>query len=155
MFLLILVSVRSEPSPKSFTFHNVSINTNSAQHILGGTCLFTFHNVSINTVFAYPFLQSIRTLHSTMFLLIQIADNVFPFSVVSLHSTMFLLIRAFRWWLRPLSCFTFHNVSINTYLSVKSLMCAPFFTFHNVSINTHRRFSTPLHYYLYIPQCFY
>ena len=98
--------------------------------------IFTFHNVSINTVFAYPFLQSIRTLHSTMFLLIQIADNVFPFSVVSLHSTMFLLIRAFRWWLRPLSCFTFHNVSINTYLSVKSLMCAPFFTFHNVSINT-------------------
>ena len=54
-----------------------------------------------------------------------------------LHSTMFLLIQELTFPPgRKISTFTFHNVSINTYLP--SFYSSPnnVFTFHNVSINT-------------------
>ena len=55
--------------------------------------LFTFHNVSINTDFLHKLSVSFASLHSTMFLLIQITN---------FHSAICTII------------FTFHNVSINT-----------------------------------------
>ena len=56
-----------------FTFHNVSINTVynfCSDHIRN---LFTFHNVSINTRTTGRGCWGIRSLHSTMFLLILVA----------------------------------------------------------------------------------
>ena len=77
--------------------------------------LFTFHNVSINTDFLHKLSVSFASLHSTMFLLIQITN---------FHSAICTII------------FTFHNVSINT--AAPRLVRSPedCFTFHNVSINT-------------------
>ena len=66
--------------------------------------------------YSWCWLFSKSSLHSTMFLLIQ---NQFGFQYMkdfTLHSTMFLLIPfmpAIR--VSVLSCFTFHNVSINTF----------------------------------------
>ena len=120
-----------------FTFHNVSINSQSTKErlyryvvnlhstmfllILEG-CVdkdteffkFTFHNVSINSKSNLPALPVETYLHSTMFLLIPI---IFCYTVTDLnhlHSTMFLLI--LRSWQRLMIrfIFTFHNVSINS-----------------------------------------
>ena len=76
-----------------FTFHNVSINTVFTGETETLKDLFTFHNVSINTDFLHKLSVSFASLHSTMFLLIQITN---------FHSAICTII------------FTFHNVSINT-----------------------------------------
>ena len=98
-----------------FTFHNVSINTVFTGETETLKDLFTFHNVSINTDFLHKLSVSFASLHSTMFLLIQITN---------FHSAICTII------------FTFHNVSINT--AAPRLVRSPedCFTFHNVSINT-------------------
>ena len=117
---------------------------------------FTFHNVSINTTYDLIILYHRYYLHSTMFLLIPLMKNgtfsglgKFTFHNVSintmdrifedmlrfyLHSTMFLLIRIRHGRDSTGSRFTFHNVSINTYSLV------PFFS---------------ITMFIYIPQCFY
>ena len=107
-----------------FTFHNVSINTDPNfwnNHCL--TC-FTFHNVSINTVLHLQPRQPRSTLHSTMFLLIQIFLSICGgVSIV----------------------FTFHNVSINTEPVRIPIHEGFHFTFHNVSINTRAPHSPIIH----------
>ena len=160
MFLLIRRFPESWKSfLDTFTFHYVSINTNIVFGFATDFCNFTFHYVSINTKLPISVPQSEKTLHSTMFLLIQplFPPRSCPFQ--TLHSTMFLLI--------PIkdivsytgfSNFTFHYVSINTAarewrrISERSLHSTMFllipsgcgiislsvinFTFHYVSINT-------------------
>ena len=55
-----------------FTFHNVSINTKRGCETWQKDIIFTFHNVSINTGKALLVLpEEYFTLHSTMFLLIR------------------------------------------------------------------------------------
>ena len=68
-------TVQTQPGilPMSdFTFHNVSINTSEtmAKQYVG--TFFTFHNVSINTRNFKVNLIFTQSLHSTMFLLIQV-----------------------------------------------------------------------------------
>ena len=99
----------------NFTFHNVSINTQSYSFLVTLLSFFTFHNVSINT--------DKRRQHF--------------FQLISLHSTMFLLIQTGKQGnICAFITFTFHNVSINTTLLRILLSHTPDFTFHNVSINT-------------------
>ena len=98
-----------------FTFHNVSINTVFTGETETLKDLFTFHNVSINTDFLHKLSVSFASLHSTMFLLIQITN---------FHSAICTII------------FTFHNVSINTTMCESWGCWTMIFTFHNVSINT-------------------
>ena len=76
---------------------------------------FTFHYVSINT--GYPVKSTLcrYTLHSTMFLLIQLLRG--HFGVISPD-------------------FTFHYVSINTLIARTIIWLYLIFTFHYVSINT-------------------
>ena len=57
---------------KSFTFHDVSINTVLVALFMIQIQDFTFHDVSINTKTAYQQSDSLLTLHSTMFLLIPV-----------------------------------------------------------------------------------
>ena len=73
-------------------------------------------------------------LHSTMFLLkpAEIASDLAV--LASLHSTMFLLKPDYVYRDIQVRSFTFHNVSIKTFLSA---------------------FSDPHSLFLYIPQCFY
>ena len=77
----------------SFTFHNVSINTENPDVSGVDFQNFTFHDVSINTKRAYGCFFKKSSLHSTMFLLIPTAAFN-PSSVIS--------------------SFTFHDISINT-----------------------------------------
>ena len=93
MFLLIREALDREVSFVNFTFHNVSINTDTVAPKSRVVLSFTFHNVSINTNIVNTILKRYITLHSTMFLLIQVDtanDSRNP------------------------GIFTFHNVSINT-----------------------------------------
>ena len=76
----------------NFTFHNVSINTNTTENDMTDYQCFTFHNVSINTA----------------------ACRQISTACISLHSTMFLLILETLQFAIHCSIFTFHNVSINT-----------------------------------------
>ena len=57
-------------APVSFTFHNVSINSQKVQWIKKVQKSFTFHNVSINSIAAEMVIAPVKHLHSTMFLLI-------------------------------------------------------------------------------------
>ena len=77
---------------------------------------FTFHYVSINTPCEMGHnLPGYRTLHTTMFLLIQIPDRDPDLTASPLHSTMFLLIRLGRSHIpNSFVSFTFHYVSIYT-----------------------------------------
>ena len=99
-----------------FTFHNVSINTETRKqklrrcysHLHSTMFLliqtvrffpmchlkrFTFHNVSINTIRTTNSYSMQYNLHSTMFLLIRWHYITILINIVYLHSTMFLLIR--------------------------------------------------------------
>ena len=77
----------------TFTFHYVSINTVGGTGGEGGADIFTFHYVSINTKLASIHSHNMRTLHSTMFLLIHGVDSTQAMAgLKTLHSTMFLLI---------------------------------------------------------------
>ena len=44
----------------SFTFHNVSINSDSNGRLLCGAAAFTFHNVSINSILQFPYVLSLN-----------------------------------------------------------------------------------------------
>ena len=72
MFLLILIAVKLLLGLQAFTFHDVSINTDTTQSRKDSVLNFTFHDVSINTVLLFFFLQNFIALHSTMFLLIPV-----------------------------------------------------------------------------------
>ena len=50
MYLLIQIEELKEELYSLFTFHNVSINSEIATHILLVITQFTFHNVSINSL---------------------------------------------------------------------------------------------------------
>ena len=81
---------------------------------------FTFHYVSINTSNVLQVQPIFQTLHSTIFLLIQIRPPK---------------MRAYGFF------FTFHYVSINTRMATQEDFDKFYFTFHYVSINT--RMLTP------------
>ena len=73
MFLLILIAVKLLLGLQAFTFHDVSINTDTTQSRKDSVLNFTFHDVSINTLARR--VQGVKkeiTLHSTMFLLIPV-----------------------------------------------------------------------------------
>ena len=179
MFLLILAFVQKQLSAASFTFHNVSINTQQHEWTVRKKRVFTFHNVSINTSVSGSPAASDSSLHSTMFLLIPSAVIARASVCASLHSTMFLLIQSSGTGENPYLfslhstmflliprdhsnrgkseiSFTFHNVSINTDWADQHFITKNYFTFHNVSINTpfHKRLYKRIS-SLYIPQCFY
>ena len=95
MFLLIRFAAAClSVSPIVFTFHNVSINTDSLVNSFDDVFCFTFHNVSINT---HRYAPSYK----------EIAD--FTFHNVSINTELVKKMRM------SISSFTFHNVSINTY----------------------------------------
>ena len=50
MFLLILIAVKLLLGLQAFTFHDVSINTDTTQSRKDSVLNFTFHDVSINTL---------------------------------------------------------------------------------------------------------
>ena len=135
MFLLIPAPRILTTYPPFFTFHNVSINTNS---------------IHLVQVVHLP-------LHSTMFLLIRKLTRFkinpvfsFTFHNVSIN-TIFTATTNFL-----ISSFTFHNVSINTTSKTSRCNNNVIFTFHNVSINTDGADAIILETIpLYIPQCFY
>ena len=77
-----------------FTFHDVSINTDSTPNKTAAKSFFTFHDVSINTRCCFRHI---------------------PWSINALHSTMFLLILRILQLSDCSSGFTFHDVSINTF----------------------------------------
>ena len=101
-----------------FTFHYVSINTETYRKWNQEIYRFTFHYVSINTQVPEIYHDPVETLHSTMFLLIQPWHHRKP---------------------RHHRNFTFHYVSINTDVSGWIICRSPSFTFHYVSINTGNR----------------
>ena len=152
-FVILIVSLL-----KNFTFHNVSINTGTAERYKQSAETFTFHNVSINTVITtLKSCMILKTLHSTMFLLI-LRENLeklecclnFTFHNVSINTMMK------RWDWQLLISFTFHNVSINTESEPRASAFHSYFTFHNVSINTTDvALEAKSDMLLYIPQCFY
>ena len=72
MFLLILIAVKLLLGLQAFTFHDVSINTDTTQSRKDSVLNFTFHDVSINTSFTAMKCQPHSSLHSTMFLLIPV-----------------------------------------------------------------------------------
>ncbi len=117
-----------------FTFHYVSINTCRVFCIASTTSFFTFHYVSINTMCIWILPDGYRTLHSTMFLLIQTASQISELMKAALHSTMFLLIPA------PLN----HRLILPYY----TIFCRPwyFLSFYLFRYNTvHRK-----HYFAYV-----
>ena len=92
MFLLILDGNIIHDLNITFTFHDVSINTKIAQ--MPVNTVFSLHSTMfllilgrVLCVLAYG-----RPLHSTMFLLIRHSINVSGSVFSALHSTMFLLI---------------------------------------------------------------
>ena len=72
MFLLILIAVKLLLGLQAFTFHDVSINTDTTQSRKDSVLNFTFHDVSINTDCSISAKPSVLPLHSTMFLLIPV-----------------------------------------------------------------------------------
>ena len=157
MFLLILiVSGLWLWHWKTFTFHNVSINTMIPFQMMQDAINFTFHNVSINTWQRLLLQFWNPSLHSTMFLLILWQLPRANISDITLHSTMFLLIRGSTTGIvTSVSSFTFHNVSINTrddrarYHRKKTLHSTMFLLILLDSL------FCAFGYLLYIPQCFY
>ena len=123
------------PAPDNcFTFHNVSINTDDCDYSKAETKYFTFHNVSINTVKRFDNRLCKFALHSTMFLLIPLTLPSVASDYLSLHSTMFLLIRFRR------------SAESGTGLSLHSTMFLLIrFTYYKDEKGG----------ILYIPQCFY
>ena len=99
----------------SFTFHNVSINTENPDVSGVDFQNFTFHDVSINTLSSTHSKSRVVPLHSTMFLLIQKTGSA------TITATYL---------------FTFHDVSINTSRQYQEAQYLLDFTFHDVSINT-------------------
>ena len=97
---------------------------------------FTFHYVSINTQSHSFLMLCFHTLHSTMFLLILLRCLLLSFLQLSLHFTMFLLILPVDPVDLASTLFTFHYVSINTRSDQHRGKCRTDFTFHYVSINT-------------------
>ena len=72
-----------------------------------------------------------------MYLLIRSENAGSFYKQVHLHSIMYLLIRpSILFFQIFVPLFTFHNVSINSHLSVYYFKLFNVFTFHNVSINS-------------------
>ena len=106
---------------------------------------FTFHNVSINSPpQVLRLLSHYLNLHSIMYLLIHDADSSRLIAPADLHSIMYLLIRFNHVRLKVMIKFTFHNVSINSYLGKHAAGVAVVFTFHNVSINSKSGFKSAI-----------
>ena len=136
MFLLIrwkhwLTGARTS----TFTFHNVSINTDTQKFAFLFEFEFTFHNVSINTEEGTTFQQMQQNLHSTMFLLIRwhIQKKI-----------------VFALW------FTFHNVSINTMIQIAGISVLDPNLHSTMFLLIQQRLKREQsHTAIYIPQCFY
>ena len=111
----------------------------------------------ILVVVAENYLKNILPLHSTMFLLIQWPSCYYKNSICSLHSTMFLLIRSrVRLPVQPYSALHSTMFLLIPWLTRTMFSICSNFTFHNVSINTRLSLRIQLHgRFLYIPQCFY
>ena len=58
-----------------FTFHYVSIKTESSSNVVLSTVLFTFHYVSIKTILLMTEQVGLMNLHSTMYLLKRMASK--------------------------------------------------------------------------------
>ena len=93
MYLLILFRFLEILFSSSFTFHNVSINSQISFQYLSFFFPFTFHNVSINSRAFEKCCCFIRDLHSIMYLLIQKGLSSPMSDFMYLHSIMYLLIR--------------------------------------------------------------
>ena len=102
---------------KGFTFHYVSISTDSVHSGGGGSLPFTFHYVSISTEQEINEDTDILHLHSTMYLFQPESLSEIRNVPYYLHSTMYLFqpVRNVRVLEMPL--FTFHYVSISTLIS--------------------------------------
>ena len=138
MFLLI----HYHAPKKCMTYHNLHstmflLIQKDIQHIKKKIALFTFHNVSINFLMRTMWMIHHLYLHSTMFLLIHGIPEDFVELYLYLHSTMFLLIHPTgTGTIFPAFEFTFHNVSINSFIIFVKNAIIFSFTFHNVSINS-------------------
>ena len=134
------VSIKTETFPPKlssviqFTFHNVSIKTCSRPYLLVPGQQFTFHNVSIKTCHNTGGDSNSANLHSTMFLLKQRRHGRRRKWNLYLHSTMFLLKRCAGWagisWQIDL-----HSTMFLLKLARQPLLCQRLL--------------------IYIPQCFY
>ena len=157
MFLLI----HYHAPKKCMTYHNLHstmflLIQKDIQHIKKKIALFTFHNVSINFLMRTMWMIHHLYLHSTMFLLIHGIPEDFVELYLYLHSTMFLLIHPTgTGTIFPAFEFTFHNVSINSFIIFVKNAIIFSFTFHNVSINSQNAEFADRNKFIYIPQCFY
>ena len=70
MFLLILIAVKLLLGLQAFTFHDVSINTDTTQSRKDSVLNFTFHDVSINT-----FIPRQAVLHCAVFTFHDVSIN--------------------------------------------------------------------------------
>ena len=92
MFLLILIAVKLLLGLQAFTFHDVSINTDTTQSRKDSVLNFTFHDVSINTK-----TWKLRSNSLEVFTFHDVSINTEGLDSednreATLHSTMFLLI---------------------------------------------------------------
>ena len=130
MYLLIQLTKNTSSTSNRFTFHNVSINSNSS----GGSDY-----------------EQASDLHSIMYLLILTAGittpllALFTFHNVSINSNPTNDGKVIR------LVFTFHNVSINSAAAAPVHQFAIIFTFHNVSINSSYIFTMRVSIRIYIP----
>ena len=98
---------------------------------------FTFHHVSIKTNSSYHLFLAVHHSHSTMYLLKLdiVTDTIYE--LTHSHSTMYLLKpMPTNEYNAKVSLFTFHHVSIKTYTFKCAGKGTVLFTFHHVSIKT-------------------
>ena len=85
-----------EPEEKVFTFHHVSIKTDTGHLQTEQPDSFTFHHVSIKTSILYTELLTLPDSHSTMYLLkLGGVLEAIP-QLLHSHSTMYLLKRIYQ-----------------------------------------------------------
>ena len=120
-------------------------NLHSTMYLLKHACSFnlllhrrwfTFHYVSIKTKSLFYQVACHIYLHSTMYLLKLYGYNHSQAFEVHLHSTMYLLKLELPANYPESPSFTFHYVSIKTFLSIFVKAKPSIFTFHYVSIKT-------------------
>ena len=137
MYLLIRIFASCDNSSEvKFTFHYVSINSNSLGATVTLSTLFTFHYVSINSGLLRHLLSRTKsfTFH---YVSINSIYNIYHVCFSHyLHSTMYLLIPGIVNKLKYQSKFTFHYVSINSDALLMIIEVLTRFTFHYVSINS-------------------
>ena len=91
MYLLKLIGPPAPAMALIFTFHYVSIKTESVKFLAFTSDIFTFHYVSIKTTVSDTTIVFFFNLHSTMYLLKLICISCIIVINYNLHSTMYLL----------------------------------------------------------------